>query len=217
MKRVTEALWTTVLPRSPVFTTVEAAAAAGIGSTQASRDLALLAGRHLVSRVAAGVWADTRNPRFSTYAVVPAFVRLSSPGAVGYVSLLSALSLHGMLSQVPRSIYVVCNRRMRRVRRTEFGTYEFYFMQPSLVGGFQEHRGGTFDVATPEKAVFDILYYSVRRGTRFAHLSGVSLPLTFSVTTLKNWIDKIEYSPLRHAVAERWHRLRLKPREQGVA
>ena len=217
MKRMSEVLWTTLIPRSPVFTTAEAAAAVGTSVSQASRDLALLARRTLITRLAGGVWADTRNSRFSTYAVVPALVHMSAPGAVAYVSLLSALSLHGMLSQLPRTIYVVSDRRIRRLRRTEIATYQFYAMKPTLVGGFRRHTSGTFDLATQEKAIFDLLYYSVRKGKRFAHLTGISLPHDFSVRSLMGWIDKIEYRPIRQAVVDRWNRLRTRPRDEGIA
>ncbi len=189
----------------------------GTSGSQASRDLALLARRHLITRITAGVWADTRHPRFSSYAVVPALVHLGAPGAVAYVSLLSALSLHGMLSQLPRTIHVVSDRRMRRLRRTEVATYQFYSMQPCLVGGFRRHKSGTFDLAAPEKAVFDLLYYSVRKGKRFARVTGITLPHDFSVTGLMGWIEKLEYAPTRHAVLDRWRQLRTRPRDEGIA
>ena len=217
MKRMSEVLWTTVIPRSSVFTTAEAAAAVGTPVSQASRDLALLARRNLITRVVSGVWADTRNAHFSSYAVVPALVKMSAPGAVAYVSLLSALSLHGMLSQLPRAIYVVSDRRIRRLRRTDIASYQFYAMKPSLVGGFRRHQSGTFDIATPEKAVFDVLYYSVRKGKRFAHLTGITLPHDFAVRGLMEWIAKIEYQPIRQAVVDRWRVLRARPRDEGIA
>lgn len=217
MKRLTEVLWSTIIPRSPVFTTRDAAAAAARPVATAARDLTLLAERGLISKIARGVWANTKDPRFSTFAVVPALVRLHGPDAVGYVSLLSALSLHGMLSQVPRATYVVCNRRALRRRATAFGTYEFFSMRPSLVGGFHEHRSGTFHVATPEKAVFDTLYYSTRRGARFTHLTGVALPSGFSVAEVRRWINRIEHASFRAAVAARLERLRLQHGEPGVA
>jgi predicted transcriptional regulator of viral defense system len=208
MSKVLEALWKVVIPRSPVFTTAEAAKASRISVDQASRDLGKLAGRKLIVRVVPGVWAATADPRYAAYAVVPALLRLTAPGARGYVSLLSALSLHGMIQQVPASIHVVVSRRLRPVRRTPVGTYRFYVMSPHLVDGYGPYETGTFEIATPEKAVFDILYLSARRGARFLHLPEVALPSTFSVRKLVAWIERIPYPPLRLAVLHRWRRLR---------
>lgn len=208
MSKVLEALWKVVIPRSPVFTTAEAAKAARVSVDQASRDLGKLAERKLIVRVVPGVWAATTDPRYAPYAVVPALLRLTAPGARGYVSLLSALSLHGMIQQVPGSIHVVVSRRMRPVRRTPVGTYRFYTMSPRLVDGHVPYETGTFEIATQEKALFDILYLSARRGTRFLHLPELALPSAFSVSKLMRWIERIPYPPLRSAVLHRWHSLR---------
>jgi len=208
MSKVLEALWKVVIPRSPVFTTAEAAKTSRMSVDQASRDLGKLAARKLIIRVVPGVWAVTTDPRYAPYAVVPALLRLTAPGARGYVSLLSALSLHGMIQQVPGSIHVVVSRRIRPVRRTPVGTYRFYTMSPGLVDGYMPYETGTFEIATPEKAVFDILYLSARRGTRFLHLPELALPSAFSVSKLAGWIEKIPYPPLRLAVLRRWRRLR---------
>jgi predicted transcriptional regulator of viral defense system len=208
MPKVLEALWKVVVPRSPVFTTAEAAKASRISVDQASRDLGKLAKRQLIVRVVPGVWAATTDPRYAPYAVVPALIRLTAPGARGYVSLLSALSLHGMIQQVPGSIHVVVSRRVRPVRRTPVGTYRFYMMSPQLVDGYLPYETGTFEIATQEKALFDTLYLSARRGTRFLHLPELALPSAFSVSKLVAWIEKIPYPPLRLAVRHRWYSLR---------
>jgi predicted transcriptional regulator of viral defense system len=43
----------------------------------------------------------------------------------GYVSLLSALNLHGMIDQAPHVIQIVAERICPTVR-TPFGTYQFH-------------------------------------------------------------------------------------------
>jgi predicted transcriptional regulator of viral defense system len=208
MPKVLEALWKVVVPRSPVFTTAEAARASRVSVDQASRDLGKLADRKLIVRVVPGVWAATMDPRYAPYAVVPALIQVTAPGARGYVSLLSALSLHGMIQQVPGSVHVVVSRRVRPVRRTPVGTYRFYTMSPRLVGGYVPYETGTFEIATQEKTLFDILYLSARRGTRFLHLPELVLPSAFSVSKLLAWIEKVPYPPLRLAVLHRWRSLR---------
>jgi predicted transcriptional regulator of viral defense system len=208
MPKVLDILWKVILPRSPVFTTIEAAKAASASADQVSRDLGKLADRGLIVRVIPGVWAATPDPRFSPYAVVPALLRVAAPGAKGYVSLLSALNLHGMIEQIPRSVQIVVSRRVRPIRRTAVGTYRLYVMSPELVDGSVQHEAGTFDIATPEKAMFDVLYLSARKGARFLHLPELALPATFSVRKLEAWVRKISYPPLRVAVADRWDRVR---------
>lgn len=208
MQKVAQALWREVIPAAPAFTTRRAAEAAHVSVDQASRDLGRLERLHLITRVTKGVWADTKSPRFSPYAVVPALVRLGGPAARGYVSLLSALSLHGMIQQSPRVIHVVVSRRMRRMKRTPIGTFRFHVMAPDLVGGFEPYVSRTFDIATPAKALFDTLYYSTRRASQFAHLPELALPTAFPVSEVDAWIGRIASPALRLAVTRRWHVLR---------
>ena len=208
MQKVAQALWKDVIPTAPVFTTRQAADAARVSVDQASRDLGRLERLHLVTRVTKGVWADAKSPRFSPYAAVPALLRLAGPTSRGYVSLLSALSLHGMIQQVPRTVHVVVSRRMRREKRTPVGTFRFYAMTPTLVACFEPYDSRTFDIATPAKALFDTLYFSARRGSRFAQLPELALPASFPVSEMQRWIERIESASLRIAVARRWKLLR---------
>jgi predicted transcriptional regulator of viral defense system len=208
MQKVAQALWRDILPAAPAFTTRQAASAARVGVDEASRDLARLARLDLITRVTRGVWADTRSPRFSPYAVVAPLLALSGPDSVGYVSLLSALSLHGMIQQVPRVIHVVGSRRSRRTRRTSVGTYRFHLMRRELVGGFVPHESGTFSLATPAKALFDTLYLSVRKGARYAHLPEVVLPVGFRHKEVEGWIRRIGSPPLQVAVTRQWRATR---------
>jgi predicted transcriptional regulator of viral defense system len=206
VNKVALAVANEILPRSPVFTTNEAAEAAAVGRNVASRDLANLARLGVVTRIARGVWGDTRHPEFSPYAVVPCLIRPPRSGA-GYVSLLSALHLHGMIEQIPRVTQVVVGKQRPPVR-TPAGTYEFHQIQRTLLAGHTPYRhGGHFRIATPAKALFDTLYLSVRRGRRFSHLPEVFLVRQFSEAELENWIHRIEYQRLRLAVVDRWRRL----------
>lgn len=208
MQKVAQALWREILPRGPVFATREAAAAAGVSGDQASRDLGRLARLGLLQRVARGVWSDPRGARLSAYAAVPALVALGGPRARGYVSVLSALSLHGMISQVPRIVHVVVDRRARRTRRTALGTYRFHTLAPALMDGFVPAANGTFLLATPAKAVFDTLYLGARRGRRYAHLPELVVPVGFPVRELEGWIAQVRSVPLQRAIRARWARLR---------
>ncbi len=91
----------------------------------------------------------------------------------------------------------------------QWGHYGFHQIQPDLFNGFEPHREtGNFDIATPEKALFDTLYLSTRKGRRFSHRPEVELPDTFSWDLIEGWTDRIEHDPLRIVVRERWTALR---------
>lgn len=204
MNKAAEAVWTELLPHSPVFSTADVAKRAGITLANASRDLAQLAQDRMVTRIRRGLWAVFSHPDFSRYAAVP---HLFTERAGAYVSLLSALNLHGMIDQIPRVVHVV-TRAQRPDLRTPIGSYEFYRIQADLFGGFRPYRRtGNFDIATPEKAVFDTLYFSARKGRRFAFLPELELPAKFSIAEVERWIALIKHSPLRIGVRERWKRL----------
>lgn len=208
MNKTATAILTDVIPTSPVFTTYAAAKAAAVPADVATRDLARLAALGVIARIAPGVWADTRHPDFSPYAVVPHLLRVRQSRVPGYLSLLTALNLRGMIQQIPRVFHVVVPTQRRPVR-TPVGTYEFHRIGRPLFGGFQPFgQLANIDVATPAKALFDVLYLSVRRARRFTHLPELELGREFRESELKHWICRIPYPPVRIAVAERWLKLK---------
>lgn len=205
MTSVGRAIWTEMLLTSPVFTTRDVAEAAGVRPSNASRDLARLEEAGMLLKVRRGLWAIPNHPDLSPYAVVP---HLFSDGEEGYVSLLSALNLHGMIDQIPQVVHVMATTQ-RADLVTPVGHYGFHQIRPGLFGGFGAYRGtGNFDIATPEKALFDTLYLSTRKGQRFSHLPELELPGGFSWTQIEEWIDRIDLDPLRIAIRERCMALR---------
>lgn len=208
MNRIDEAVFKLLLPRSPVFTTREVARHALVLSEVATRGLEHLTRKHLISRVTRGLWADTRHPEFSSYAVVPYLLREEE----GYVSLLSALSLHGMIEQIPRAIHLVV-RKQRRPVITTVGQFEFHQLSKELFGGYEPYgRLGLFQLATPAKALFDVLYLSTRKGRRFSRLPELELTGEFRRLDLDRWIKAIPYVSLRKAVKERWKAMQASKR-----
>lgn len=222
MSKVVETVWKRILPISPVFTTAEVAERAGIRLSNASRDLAKLEEKGMVTRVRRGLWAVADHPDFSPYAVVPFL--FADPGDLradlgqrpgqtrkpagtqprAYVSLLSALELHGMIDQITQTIQVVTLQR-RSTLKTPVGTFEFHGIQPELFGGFEPYGVlGAFEIARREKAVFDAMYLSVHRGRRFAHLPELELGQGFSSTEVDRWIGRIPQQHIRRAVTDRW-------------
>jgi len=201
MNRVAQIIWTELFPLSPVFTTAEVAERAGVALSNASRDLAELEKRRMLVRVRRGLWTIPGHPDLSPYAVVP---HLFAGEQGGYVSLLSALNLQGMMEQIPRVVQIVTTVQRPKLQ-TRVGTYEFYRIAPELFGGHGPYRrSGNFEIATPEKALFDTLYFSARKGRRFAALPEIEVPAGFSGSEVERWIERIGHAPVRTAVAQRW-------------
>lgn len=212
MTRLNEVLLTKVLLLRPVFTTREVVELSGSSLTVVSRHLGSLARRGVITRVRRGVWAQPRHPEFSPYAAVSFILKATrrkvSNEVRGYISLLSALNLRGVISQIPRTISVVTTKRQPTLR-TPVGTYEFHQIDATLAGGFEPFgQARNFDLATAEKALFDALYFSARKGRRFTHLPELDLPRTFRPRETELWISRIKDGRLRSAVARRWQALR---------
>lgn len=200
MRRATRAVWNELLPYSPVFTTGEVVDVTGMAASNVSRDLAKLETDGMVTRIKRGLWAVTRHPDFSPFALVP---YLFADGQKAYVSLLTALNLHGMIEQIPRSIQIASTTQRPRLK-TPVATFEFHQVQKGLFGGFEPYsRAADFDVAVPEKALFDVIYLSVRKGRRYAYLPEVVLPSEFSRARIEQWISRVTHPPLRVAVVDR--------------
>ena len=208
MRQAAKLIWNEVLPSSPVFATSVVAELTGSAASNVSRDLGKLESEGMITRIRRGVWAIQHHPDFSVYAVVP---HLFTGEEAGYVSLLSALNLHGMIDQIPQVVQVMTTRQ-RSELRTPAGTYEFHQIQAELFDGFGPYRGsGNFDIATPEKALFDTMYLAARKGRRFAHMPEIEMPTEFSPTEVEGWITRVEHKPLRHAILERWRKLAAAP------
>jgi predicted transcriptional regulator of viral defense system len=92
-----------------------------------------LAKEGLIAKVRRGLWALPAHADFSPYAIIPQLLRATKGEKAdvrGYVSLLSALNLHGMIDQAPHVIQIVAER-IRPTVRTPFGTYQFHQLDPA--------------------------------------------------------------------------------------
>jgi hypothetical protein len=204
VNRVAKVIWNELVPISPVFSTADVMKRTGMTLPNTSRDLRNLQAHGVVTRIRRGLWAVLNHPDFSPYAAVP---HLFTDSKSGYVSLLSALNLHGMIEQIPNVVHIVTTSQ-RPALKTPVATYAFFRIENVLFGGFKAYRRtGNFDIATAEKALFDTLYFSARKGRRFAFLPEVGLPAGFSSREVERWIARIGHAPLRTAVQRRWARL----------
>jgi predicted transcriptional regulator of viral defense system len=183
-----------------------------------ARALAALANDGIVVRVTRGVWARPNHPDFSPYAIVPFLLGASArtsgwqDAEPGYVSLLSALSLHGLIDQIPRTIQIVVGGQRPPIR-SPVGVYTFHRVQPNLLTGYEPGgRLANFELATPTKALFDTIYISTRRGRKHTFLPELDLSPRVSDAEMRRYIALISSVSLQTAVLTRWQLLRQRTR-----
>ena len=187
------------LLRFAVFPTWHYAALCGTRVDAASRQLGRLAHDGVVVRLTRGVWAQPEHPRFTPFAAVPLLVGHEQ----GYVSFLSALHIHGLISQIPGSIQVATTGHARRLD-TPFARYEFLRIQPSMM---REGMGASatdppYNIATAAKALLDTLYIATRKGRRFAHLPEVDMA-EVDEAALRRLLNRQVPAPAIHRAIER--------------
>jgi predicted transcriptional regulator of viral defense system len=190
-----DALASLAAMQAPAFDTGDAAARLGLTNAHASTVLArLTAARHLV-RLRRGLWAF---PERVDPLTLPG--RLTAP-LPSYVSLQSALYVHGMISQVPAVTYAVSLARARRYN-TPLGVVSVHHVTPGFFFGFvAAGRQGAL-MASPEKALVDFLYLAPARSMLFRALPEVDLPRGFSARRARAMTKRIE-SPRRRTMVAR--------------
>ncbi len=181
--------------RAPVVTTAEGAALLGVSIDAANKTLKRLAKAGLVLPLRHGLWGVGRSV---DPLLLPDYVTAPYPS---YVSLQSALYLHGMISQIPQVTYVVSLDRTQRIR-TSVGTLSIHRVAPGFFGGFELRESGV-KLATPEKALLDVFYLSGTRSRLFAALPELELPRGFRFREARAWLGKIPSKRLRTVVAAR--------------
>lgn len=177
-----------------IVTTSEVALYLGQTGTAASWTLARLARAGLIRRIRHGLWSVD-------YDVDPLLLPdyLTAP-LPAYVSFQSALSLHGMISQIPHVIYVASLAPTRRLQ-TAVGVYSIHRLAPSFFGGFETSEKGV-RLARPEKALLDTLYLGPSKSRLFSHLPEIELPRGFSKASAFGWLENVSPGPRRLAMEQ---------------
>ena len=155
-----------------VFTTRDYANYQKLSMPAASKKLSRLEKNKLLTRVTKGLWANTSHPYFHPASCVPYLLNNES----GYVSFLTALHFHGLLSQIPKTIQVATTGHSRTLD-SPVAYYEFIQIKPELM---QKHLTWSethlpYLLATAEKALIDVLYISTRKNRRFIRIPELSL------------------------------------------
>jgi predicted transcriptional regulator of viral defense system len=179
----------------PALRTAEAAVALGLSKPAASMALTRLCAAGLVTPVRHGVWwLDGTVDVYSLPAT------LSAPYD-SYLSLHTALHMHGLIEQIPEVIYLASQGRTHRIS-TRVATYSLHHIAPEVFGGFQLSASGV-RLATAEKALFDFAYLAAGRSGLFASLPELELPRGFRERELRRWVAKIPSARSRTLTSSR--------------
>jgi predicted transcriptional regulator of viral defense system len=191
--RLVDALATLVSLDAPAFTTREAAARLRVPNAHASVSLARLRAAGLLVCLRRGLWAfrDRVDPL-----ALPEILTAPFPA---YVSLQSALYLHGMISQVPAVTYAVTLARTRRFL-TPLGSVSVHHVQPRFFFGYEDAGRAGGRLASPEKALVDFLYLTPARSRLFRALPEIEWPKTFKVGVARSIVGRIEPPSRRRRV-----------------
>ena len=188
----------------PVVTTADATLAFGGQRAAAAQTLRRLAAAGLLVRVRHGLWAIEAG---IDPLVLPSYLTAPYPS---YVSLQSALFLHGMVSQIPTVIYVATLGPTKRIR-TSVGTFSLHRLAPTFFGGYDVAPDSGVPLARPEKALVDLLYLGPARSRLFAHIPEVTISKGFDRRAARAWVARIPDGSRRTSVERRLRRL-LQPR-----
>ena len=188
------------LARHALFSTRSFAFATGQRADSGSRWLGGLARRDALVRVTRGVWAQTGHPAFTPYAATGLLVGNEH----GYVSFVSALHRHGVLSQIPGAIHVATTGH-GRILDSPIGRFEFLQLRPPMMAEGIEMSGTEppYAIATAEKALLDTFYIATRRGNRWQRLPELDLSSVDDRMLAKLLERQVTARPIREAIATR--------------
>ena len=184
----------------PILTTEDASLRLGMSPSGATRVLTRLAAARLVKRVFRGLWTIDMKVDPLT---IPEHLTAPFPA---YISLQSALYLHGLISQIPQITYVASLAPTRRVK-TSIGTYSIHRLAPEYFGGYRTAADSGVRLATPEKALMDVLYLGNARSRLFADLPELALLGSFSEKEARRWVERIRDPSRRTMVRVRLDRI----------
>lgn len=189
------------LAQHAMFTTRSFAFAAGQRLDSASRWLGRLSRRKALIRVTRGVWAQPGHPSFTPYAATGLLVGNEH----GYVSFVSALHRHGLLSQIPGAIHVATTGHGRKLD-SPIGRFEFLQLRPPMMAEGIEvsETEPPYAIATAEKALLDAFYIATRRGNRYQRLPELDLA-DFDERVFTELLHRlVTAAPIRKAIATRF-------------
>ncbi|HEU5135592.1 MAG TPA: hypothetical protein VFU13_10655 [Steroidobacteraceae bacterium] len=179
---------------TPVIETRDVSALLSVTSANANMILRRLADQGQLIHLSRGRWLTA--PGISRFAL-PELISAPYPA---YVSMQSALFHHGLIEQIPAVIYAVTLGRPRRTT-TPLGVISFHRLPAELFTGFDVNDDGA-KIASPEKALFDVIYLGPARSRLFARLPELEVPGDFRWSRLREYSKQVK-SPARRKFIER--------------
>jgi hypothetical protein len=175
-----------------VIRTADVMATLRVQKGHASKILGRLADHGEVTRLKRGLWAIGAHVEPMALAA-----HLTAP-MPSYISLQSALYHHGLVSQVPATIYA-CSLARTCLYVTPLAAVSVHHLPVELYFGFEVVKPGGISMALPEKALVDFLYLTPARSRLFAQLPEIEFPRGFGVRRATAMIDRIP-DPRRRAM-----------------
>lgn len=180
--------------------TRDVAALLNLSTAAASKILQRLTEHDHLLHIHRGLWAfpEKLNPL-----TLPEYLALPFPT---YISLQTALHHHGMISQLPTVIYAVSLAKTKRFV-TPAGEFSIHHLDAHFFFGYELLPGTLIKMATPEKALIDLIYFSSAKTRLFSSLPEIELSENFSLETARSIISRITSQRRRMMVTTRFEKL----------
>ncbi|OGT31202.1 MAG: hypothetical protein A3E87_04795 [Gammaproteobacteria bacterium RIFCSPHIGHO2_12_FULL_35_23] len=170
---------------APTFLTKEAAGILNVSANHAAVILSRLAKQNTVVHLARGRWVYSDSVDLL---LLPSI--LVHP-MMAYVSLYSALYYHGMIEQIPHTIFAISNGKTK-VFETPLGKVSIHSINPVLFTGYEIYGKNSVLMAIPEKALFDTLYLMPAKSNLFKRLTEMELPEGFRFELFDAWLKQVK-------------------------
>lgn len=173
------------LLKHSIFSTREFARATHMRIDSASRLLHNYLNNGILEKISRGIWYNKENKYYSIFGLVPYLLGREQ----GYVSFLSALHRHGVISQIPQTVFIATTGHARKIQSNKI-LFEFIQLKPQFMahGVLWHDKATPYAIASIEKALIDCLYISTRKGNRFQHFPEID----FTIISKKKLSDLLK-------------------------
>lgn len=169
----------------PTFLTRDATTVLEVSTNHAAIILARLAKQNAIVHLARGRWAYSSSvdplllPNILTYPMM------------SYISLYSALYYHGIIDQIPSTIFAISNGKTKTFQ-TPLAKVSIHSINSYLFTGYESYGKNSILMATPEKALFDTLYLMPAKSNLFKRLTELDIPENFNFALFEKWLKFVK-------------------------